>query len=637
MAVSALELRPRGPIALLDAAIRLCSRSSGVWALTVPGGALVTAAALHLFDAVEHHRDIVVPCALFTAAWFARGVFQGAACHYLEQQLLGVTEPTTTASLKAALKRLPSLMIAVGYLGVLAVIGPVITLGLYYVLLGSSVVGYAVTMQGKGHPLALYGTCSKTLGPARNAAVWVRVLFAVQVLVILNIHIAANVGVYLGEKILALDLTFADRFVSIDNGAWVTAAIALGFTLFEPLRAAASQLLLIDGRVRQEGLDLVAAIEQLPTRRAKKAPRAVAALSALFLAAALLTPSPARAAEAKKPASAEAVKGRLSEVMGRCQMTGPTARKQLDAVGELSPREQGALSRFLEDVEADAYDGDCDAAVARLKQGLPLIVQTRDALNAGKGAAGAREQAARILSRPEFTPDPEQVKAQKVDEPETPAAPPSWWTRFKDWLSGLSDGFWDWLKNLFKPKNPIEPKLDLPIPSQGGAVLANVLVVVLVVAVLVVLVVVLLKSRKKGDGGEADLEVQTLADGPLSTDPMSALSRPPDAWAALADELAAKGDFREAVRSLYLALLARLHHVGAIDYDPARSNWDYFRGFKGKRDWMPPFRELTNRFDFTYYGNLGANRDGYQHFRTLTQPLLSEPAANPSASEAGHA
>ncbi|MHB8872769.1 MAG: DUF4129 domain-containing protein [Myxococcaceae bacterium] len=633
MAVSALELRPRGPLPLFDAAIRLCSRSSGVWALTLPAGALVTAAALHLFDALEHKQELLLPCALFTAAWFARGVFQGAACHYVEQLLLGVAEPTTTGSLKAALFRLPSLLVCVTYLAVLGLLGPVITVGLYYVLMGSHLVGYAVTMQGKGHPLSLYGTCSKTLGAARNAAVWVRALFLVQVLVIFNVHVAANVVVYLGQKILALDLTFADRFVSLDNGAWVTAAIAIGFTLFEPLRAAVASLLLIDGRVRQEGLDLVAAIEQLPTRRTKKEPKRAAV--ALLLAVALGFGVPARA-EGVPPISAEQAKGRLSEVVGRCHLTGPTVKKQLDAVGELSQKEQASLSRFLADVEADAEDGDCETASARLKQGLPLIVQTRDALAAEQGFEGARERAARILARPEFTPDPEELKRQQAEEPEvTDAPPPTWWMRFKEWLAGLSDGFWDWLKKLFdSKKDPVERRVELPAGGGGGAVLANVLVVVLVVAVLVVLVLVLLKARRKGDGSEAELDMQALSEGPLSTDPMSALSRPPEGWASLADELAARGDFREAVRSLYLALLSRLHRVGAIDYDPARSNWDYFRAFKGKRDWVPPFRELTNRFDFTYYGNLGASLEGYRDFRSLSQPLLVDPVPESGSTEA---
>ncbi len=629
MAVSALELRPRGPIALFDAAIHLSARSSGLWALTLPGGVAVTAAALHLFDAALHHRGVLWPSVLFTSAWLARGLCQGAACHYLERLLVGADEPTVKASFAAALKRLPSLIVTVGYLAVFSLVVPVLTLGVYYLVVGSHVVGYAVAMQGKGHPLGLYATCAKALGPTRGAAVWVRALFVVQALVVFNLHVAANVALYLGQKVLALDVTFAERFASVDNAPWVLAVIALGFALFEPLRAATSTLLLVDGRVRQEGLDLVAAVEQLPRRHPTAASRArMAGILVLALAVTL-----ARPAEAAEPIDAAQAKGRLSEAAGRCGLSGPKLAKQLDAVDGLTRREQSALARFLDDVEA-AADDDCEAAKALLERGLPLIVQTRDALSARRDAQGARERAGHILARPEFTPDPEAV-APPAGAPDEPKVPPTWWTRFKDWLDGLSRDFWSWLKKLLDQKPTPSP--DPVRVRTGGAEAANVLVVVLVIGVLAVLAALLLKARRRPVAGASELEVQTSVEGPLAADPQSALSRPPEGWASLADEFAAVGNFREAVRSLYLALLSRLHGSGAIDYDPARSNWDYVRAFKGQPQWKPRFRELTHRFDFTYYGNLGATADGYKTFRSLTRPMLSPHAAAAVPSEPGNA
>src|SRR4051794_14597829 len=99
MAVSALELRPRGAVAILDAALRVCVRASGVWALTLPGGALVTAALLHLTDAVSRRHSLTLPALGFTLAWLARGLFQGAACHHVQELLLGqgTGEPTAWA------------------------------------------------------------------------------------------------------------------------------------------------------------------------------------------------------------------------------------------------------------------------------------------------------------------------------------------------------------------------------------------------------------------------------------------------------------------------------------------------------------------------------------------------------------
>ena len=115
---------------------------------------------------------------------------------------------------------------------------------------------------------------------------------------------------------------------------------------------------------------------------------------------------------------------------------------------------------------------------------------------------------------------------------------------------------------------------------------------------------------------------------------MSALSRPPETWAGLADQLAAEGKFREAIRHLYLALLSRLHRDGAIDYDPAKSNWDYFRGFKGNGEVLKPFRELTRRFDFAWYGNLEVSAAAWATFRSICEPILAPPDAQGLAQSA---
>lgn len=80
------------------------------------------------------------------------------------------------------------------------------------------------------------------------------------------------------------------------------------------------------------------------------------------------------------------------------------------------------------------------------------------------------------------------------------------------------------------------------------------------------------------------------------------------------------------MRSLYLALLSRLHRDGAILYDETLSNWDYLSQFRGHAEWKAPFRELTRRFDFAWYGNLPVGVDGYREFRALTEPLLAAPS-----------
>jgi hypothetical protein len=333
--------------------------------------------------------------------------------------------------------------------------------------------------------------------------------------------------------------------------------------------------------------------------------------------------APAHAAQGA-PASARphGVRSRLAAVARACEDPALQKDPRLKAVDALGTTESSKLERFASEVERLAYDDDdCESATAALEQGLSQLTATVEA----RSRADARAASARardILARPEFAVTP--PRDATTAETPTPPEPPGWWRRFIDWLGKL-------LREFFEraPPAPIDTSSTL---VNGGAV-AKLLVVLLVGVALVVLGVVLVrilgKRRTDGDGGS--LEVSTLDARTLAGDPNNALSRPSEGWAHLADQLAARGEYREAVRCLYLALLSRLHRDGAILYDVTLSNWDYLRGFRGRAEWKPPFRELTRRFDFAWYGNTPVGAEGYREFRDLTQPLLAAPAPSEAA------
>jgi tetratricopeptide (TPR) repeat protein len=607
VAVSATELRPRGPLALFDAAIRLTARTQGAWALTLPGGAAVTWAVLHLSDAAYRGSSLLLPSLWFTLAWLFRGVCQGATCHHLDALILGEAPVSARRSFRAALGRLPSLLTAAVYLPLFNLASLTVTFGLGYFLLASHLAGFAAVMKGKGHPLALYTTCSRLLGPARTSAPVVRMLFWVMVLLGLNLHIGATVLVYLGRKLLGLELTFAQRFVAFDNGAWIAVVVALTFVLFEPLRAAVGTLLLIDGRVRQEGLDLLAAVEQLPRRHAAPVGRSLRAGSGALVVAlglcGVLSPSPAHAQAPAGPLQ------RLRAAADACGLD-EGGLQALQGTERLGPAEQASLRRLADEVELFAVTwGDCDEAEARLEQALPLLARTLQAMPPEGRDAQARAQD--ILARPEFAERAARPVAAAEDVPDDHEV--SWWGRFTQWLAEL-------LEKLFKT-DPATPRAT---PAMGGGMgAANFLVVLLLAAVAVLAGVLLYLAFRNRERVSGAVEVEEAALGAQAAgDANHALSRPPEGWAALADELAAQGRFREAVRSLYLALLSRLHRAGAIDYDPTLSNWDYCRRFRGRREWLPTFRDLTHRFDFAWYGVAEVEQPGYLHFRSLTEPLL---------------
>lgn len=625
MAVDALELRPRTTLGLFDAAIRLCSRTMGVWAITLPAGAALVAATFELAGAVIHKRPLFLPVALFTAAWMFRAVAQGASAHYLEQQLLEPGEPSSWRSFVAALKRAPALVFCAGYCLVLNGMIWCFSLGIGFFLVTSHLAAYAVAMKGRGSLLGLYGTCSKMLGPARHTASTLRLCGLTQLIVGLNIHLLVNASLLVGSKLLALNVTFVNRFVSIDNPVWLAALVALTFSLFEPLRAASAALLLIDGRVRQEGLDLITQLEQLPRRRKPKAGATAAVLALLLL------PGLAKAqddwsgtwapGDPRPDQQSTAMSQRLRTVVRDCGLDQSFSENDLATADALPESSHAALSRFVTRIERLAYDEeDCESAAEELERGMhELQAAAADATT----ATDAREAAKAVLARPEFAVDPpDEPKPPKPEEPDGEES------GIGKWFRDLLKRFLEW---LFEPdrERRAAPSTSLDLGFATG--LSNLVMVAAVLLVVGLLLYLLLKNLGGKSPAEISAEQSGVQEAALAPDPMNALSRPPEGWAGLADELAAKGLFREAIRNLYLALLSRLHRDGAIDYDPSKSNWDYFRGFKGPMSALTPFKELTRRFDFAWYGNLEVSAQSWSTFRSITQPLLQGAPAQEAA------
>ncbi len=594
MAVNALELRPKNAIALFDAALRVCATTGGVWAITLPAGAAVVAALFNLGLAIERHQSLLAPVSWWTLAWAFRAVSQGAACAHLERQILA-TEPTVRRSFGAALARAPGLITASMSMLLLnaAIIG--LTGGIGFFFFGAHAAGYAAVMRGQGSALNVYGTAARLLGAARFSAPWVRLCGLTQLIMAVNLFLAVTAALYLCRALFGFDVSFLQRFTAFDNGVWVGTVGALTFALFEPVRAATGTLLLIDGRVRQEGLDLLAAAEQLPRRRKKGLPLGAAGLLSILAL----------------PASGQSLPERLEAIASACSMTTvePTDLKRTRFLDE---RDREALGRFVGRLEHTVWDDeDCEGAETTLRAGLALMeTQSTSAEPAGDPSALARA----TLGRPEFSEMDPAAALPAVAEPEPPQG--RWW-------DSLLKALWEWIqKNRDRPPEPT------PAPSRHPMAAANAVMIIALLAITGLLVYLLLKGRTPKKQ-ETTLDESGAVGALIAVDPSSALAKPAESSAGLADELAAQGSFREAIRHLYLALLARLHRDGAIDYDPTRSNWDYLSTFKGPSGARSAFRDLTSRFDFAWYGNLDVTGAAWSSFRRRAEPLLDAPSSEP--------
>ena len=100
----------------------------------------------------------------------------------------------------------------------------------------------------------------------------------------------------------------------------------------------------------------------------------------------------------------------------------------------------------------------------------------------------------------------------------------------------------------------------------------------------------------------------------LPATPENALDHTPDEWQALAAQWSACGDYRTAMRTLYLALLVSLHRSRLIDYHQAHTNWVYVRRFRGDDECRGTLRQLTRAFDDVWYGGQSCDPQRYDAF-----------------------
>lgn len=106
-----------------------------------------------------------------------------------------------------------------------------------------------------------------------------------------------------------------------------------------------------------------------------------------------------------------------------------------------------------------------------------------------------------------------------------------------------------------------------------------------------------------------------------------------DEWLAQADELAAKGQYREAVRALYLACLLRFDEHRVARFIRGETNWEHLARIQAsdRRPADLDFRPATQAFDRIWYGKRVRGREDVEMFRAwyteITANLSKRSAA----------
>jgi hypothetical protein len=235
---------------------------------------------------------------------------------------------------------------------------------------------------------------------------------------------------------------------------------------------------------------------------------------------------------------------------------------------------------------------------------LFLAACTASARAAGERVDLARQNVRDVLGRPEFRP--------LADADRLPDLPDLEGTWLDALIRVLNDIFGGLLESVAQGLGRIVQKVVRAIVSLfqgmtgGGAAdtataFGTVMTWTVVLAAVALLVWLLLRlARSAGTERRAGALALSLTEpGPADDD---ALARTPEDWRRRAERLAARGDRVEALRALYLELLAGLHRVGAIDYDRTRTNTAYVFDLARAHPARGPFLSLTWRFDRAVYG-----------------------------------
>lgn len=81
-----------------------------------------------------------------------------------------------------------------------------------------------------------------------------------------------------------------------------------------------------------------------------------------------------------------------------------------------------------------------------------------------------------------------------------------------------------------------------------------------------------------------------------------------------ADALAAAGDYRQAVRLLYLGTLLALDEKGALRYDRALTNHEYLTRLRGRPDLATGLSAVIDVFDRVWYGEQSVGADVFARY-----------------------
>jgi hypothetical protein len=267
------------------------------------------------------------------------------------------------------------------------------------------------------------------------------------------------------------------------------------------------------------------------------------------------------------PADTEAV---LAELRGIDSVT-------LDNGATVTPD----LSLIIAALEAEPPD--VDAAQRGIETILAGLALAETSAIDGAGAGALLDE---VLARDEFQPEPEEDES------------PSIMSRILGWVNRQVESFFNWLDDI--------------LGGQGGegSAASFVMAMVGVLAIVGIVAFAVRSVRQSMTPG-----VTRLAEGHAEDHYTSAQAR------AEADRLFASGEYRAALRLLYLATLIRWEEAGRLRFDRSLTNREVVGRvtLQGDAALLEQLSPLVDRFDRVWYGGAPCTSADYTSFAALAE------------------
>lgn len=250
--------------------------------------------------------------------------------------------------------------------------------------------------------------------------------------------------------------------------------------------------------------------------------------------------------------------------------------------------------------------------------GLPSSSQarpnSRQAVQEARAAIQTQLKELEAWEKSQYTPADAQAIIKQLEGSGQIQTGPSWieqaWADFYKAITGLFKRFLEWLGGLFPSGGePSElPEID-PIWIR---IVFFITVAALLAAIAYLVWQIIGNRRNKPQGAFA-----------FSPEDAELLELPPDELRQRATRFASEGNFREALRHLYIALLLNLDARGVWRYDARRTNWEHIHALEksaAHNALVAPLADITHRFDRVRYGNADCTHEDWNTFeRDVTQ------------------